>query len=351
MGNEDWINHHLDASAVFLLPGISDHCPVMVSWGEERLRKSSFHYCNFWENFDDYQAKVTQCWNSSWDCRNLFTFQTKLKSMKLMMKANFVRSTRGMENRVAELRKALGEAQLLVEQHPYDQLLIQKEHCLAEEFRKVKGYQLLFYQQRAKIRWLNEGDANSKFFYSFLKGRSSKNNIRIIKGADGFLYTEPQAINNEFINYFKSILADSIPCTPIDPNVILRGSLVEDNQCRPLISEATDVEIWHALSRIGLDKSPGPDGFSASFFRKNWNLIGKEFCAGIRHCLKYNALPRGMNAAILALIPKSNTASEPADYRPIACCNVSYKVISGLLAERLKTVLPGIIDKAQGAFV
>ncbi|KAL9677932.1 hypothetical protein QQ045_015769 [Rhodiola kirilowii] len=55
--------------------------------------------------------------------------------------------------------------------------------------------------------------------------------------------------------------------------------------------------------------------------------------------------------AVLALIPKSKTASEPADYRPIACFNVTYKVISGLLAERLKTVLPGIIDKAQGAFV
>ncbi|CAM8955613.1 unnamed protein product [Rhodiola kirilowii] len=39
MGNEDWINHHLNASAVFLPPGISDHCPVMVSWGKRGLGK------------------------------------------------------------------------------------------------------------------------------------------------------------------------------------------------------------------------------------------------------------------------------------------------------------------------
>ncbi|KAL9670184.1 hypothetical protein QQ045_007735 [Rhodiola kirilowii] len=58
-----------------------------------------------------------------------------------------------------------------------------------------------------------------------------------------------------------------------------------------------------------------------------------------------------MNSAIIALIPKSKTTSEPGDYRPIACCNVAYKVIPGLLAERLKVVLHGIIDKAQGAFV
>ncbi|KAL9666970.1 hypothetical protein QQ045_001314 [Rhodiola kirilowii] len=80
--------------------------------------------------------------------------------------------------------------------------------------------------------------------------------------------------------------------------------------------------------------------------------IGKEFCVGIRHCLNsVYALPKGMNASVFALIPKSKTASEPGKYRPIACCNVANKVISSLLAERLKKVIPSIIDKAQGAFV
>ncbi|KAL9689757.1 hypothetical protein QQ045_010146 [Rhodiola kirilowii] len=147
----------------------------------------------------------------------------------------------------------------------------------------------------------------------------------------------PQYIKNEFIKYFKSILAESKPCRPIDSNVILRGNKVEDSQCRPLISEATDIEIWFALSRIGFDKSPGPDGFFANFFRKNWRLIGKEFCAAIRHCLKFNALPKGLNAAVIALIPKSKTASEPGDSWPPD--------------REVKKVLPGIIDKAQGGFV
>ncbi|CAM8950219.1 unnamed protein product [Rhodiola kirilowii] len=51
------------------------------------------------------------------------------------------------------------------------------------------------------------------------------------------------------------------------------------------------------------------------------------------------------------MIPKHNMADNPADFRPISCCNVLYKIISGLLAARFKVVLPKLINVSQGAFV
>ncbi|KAL9665702.1 hypothetical protein QQ045_000021 [Rhodiola kirilowii] len=97
--------------------------------------------------------------------------------------------------------------------------------------------------------------------------------------------------------------------------------------------------------------SRGPDGFSSSFFKSNWRILGKELCEAVRHCLRHNALPKGVNAAYIALIPKSGQACKPEDYRHISCCNVSYKIVSSLLASRLKEVLLDIINSAQGAFV
>ncbi|KAG7599383.1 Reverse transcriptase domain [Arabidopsis suecica] len=62
-------------------------------------------------------------------------------------------------------------------------------------------------------------------------------------------------------------------------------------------------------------------------------------------------LPKGVNSTILALIPKKKEAKVMKDYRPISCCNVLYKVISKILANRLKIILPKFISPNQSAFI
>ena len=58
-----------------------------------------------------------------------------------------------------------------------------------------------------------------------------------------------------------------------------------------------------------------------------------------------------MNHSVIALVPKTCNASKVEEFRPIACCNVSYKVISKILAAKLSVLLPNLIDPAQAAFV
>ncbi|CAA7059505.1 unnamed protein product [Microthlaspi erraticum] len=62
-------------------------------------------------------------------------------------------------------------------------------------------------------------------------------------------------------------------------------------------------------------------------------------------------MPRGVNATILSLIPKHKDSQTMNDYRPIACCNFLYKVISKILANRLKLILSDAIEPNQSAFV
>lgn len=62
-------------------------------------------------------------------------------------------------------------------------------------------------------------------------------------------------------------------------------------------------------------------------------------------------MPRSINATLLSLVPKTTEAERMQDFRPIACCNVLYKVISKILAKRLKATLPLAIDQNQCAFV
>ncbi|KAL0423087.1 UNVERIFIED_CONTAM: Retrovirus-related Pol polyprotein from type-2 retrotransposable element R2DM [Sesamum radiatum] len=60
---------------------------------------------------------------------------------------------------------------------------------------------------------------------------------------------------------------------------------------------------------------------------------------------------RQLNHTIIALVPKSEHSPSVADYRPISCCNVIYKVITKIIADRLSPALEKLIDSSQAAFV
>jgi len=99
------------------------------------------------------------------------------------------------------------------------------------------------------------------------------------------------------------------------------------------------------------NKSPGPDGYTCEFFNETWSIVGNDFVVAIQSFFKTGFLPKGVNSTILALIPKRKEAVMMKDYRPISCCNVLYKVISKILANRLKIILPKFISSNQSAFV
>jgi hypothetical protein len=100
--------------------------------------------------------------------------------------------------------------------------------------------------------------------------------------------------------------------------------------------------------KIAGDLDPG---LNACFFQKNWALMGKEVCSGILHILNYGQMPHALNLTHIALIPKIKNPESVANFRPISLCNVLYKLVSKVLANRLKIFLPFVISPSQSAFI
>lgn len=102
---------------------------------------------------------------------------------------------------------------------------------------------------------------------------------------------------------------------------------------------------------MGPFKALGPDNFPSCFYQNNWEILRSEVSDAFLHFFETGELDESLNATNIALIPKIPNPDAVSDFRPISLCNILYKLISKILANRIKKVLPTIISSTQSAFI
>lgn len=103
--------------------------------------------------------------------------------------------------------------------------------------------------------------------------------------------------------------------------------------------------------RGGGGRSPGPDRFTLKFLKSFWSLISNDVMNVVRYFEAHGTLGRGCNSSFITLAAKIKDPTVLSDYRPISLIGSIYKIISKVLASRLKTLIGGVIDDTQSAYV
>ena len=96
------------------------------------------------------------------------------------------------------------------------------------------------------------------------------------------------------------------------------------------------------------NKSPGNDGLTRELYEMFWEDLKKLLCASITKAFHRGELSHSQKQA---LIKKDRDKKLIKNWRPISLLNIDTKLISKVLAERLKNVLPSLISSGQTAFV
>lgn len=105
-------------------------------------------------------------------------------------------------------------------------------------------------------------------------------------------------------------------------------------------------KVFGALKGMGAMKASSVDGFLALFFQKYWHIVGSEvssFCLGV---LNENNNLGEMNATNIILIPKIQNPTNVVNFRLVCLCNVIYKIIAKMIANRFQKVLNDSIDSS-----
>eukprot|EP00253_Pinus_taeda_P021443 PITA_21443 len=329
----------------------SDHKPVVLILDKGRnLGPLPFKYNEAWDSKEEFRKLIQEQWAKEVVGSPHYIWETKLKSLRTAIK-QWERVYAAEENKKrTDLHKQLEQWNQEKENTQYTEQDQSKENEMYKELYRQNRLEEEEQRQKSRCLWLRAGDKNTSFFHNSLKLRCAGNQIERIM-AEGKEISEQEEIKEAAYRNFKSLLfADSQTQDNAD---FLRpiGKKISELQNRELDQEVTEEEIKLAAFSMQQDKAPGPDGFTVAFFRNHCETIKKDYIRMVKNVFLKHKMGNNTKSSHLALIPKDLNPLSFDRFRPISLCNVSYKIITKILANRLKKLLPFLISENQGGFV
>ena len=123
----------------------------------------------------------------------------------------------------------------------------------------------------------------------------------------------------------------------------------EQMSCEGLLTKA---ECLQALKNTEANKTPGSDGIPAEFYKVFWNDLSDLLVNSINFAYQTGQFSVTQRRGIIKLIPKKDTVPYfIKNWRPITLLNCDYKIATKAIANRLKNILPNLIDNDQTGFL
>ena len=201
---------------------------------------------------------------------------------------------------------------------------------------------------RSRVKWLEEGEAPTRFFFKSATQKFEKSFVQSIFTSDGTEVSSLTDVIRAHEDFSSTLFAEE----PVDLTVqehllsfvTRRLSDADREICEGvlLLEEATI-----ALKLSNRNKTPGPDGLSVEFYLAFWSRLGPLLVEVFNECLRVSDLCDSMKSSVTRLVHKKDDKRCLKNWRPISLLNVDYKICSKAFSLRLSKVLDSIIDPDQ----
>ncbi|CAH9072676.1 unnamed protein product [Cuscuta europaea] len=302
-----------------------------------------------WLAHSSFMEVVKKSWNSPNYDGGMRGLVKKLQNLKRDLKIWNLESFGNIFDDIKTCESEVLEAEKDFENDPTPENREKWSHYRSLLVAKYK-IERKFWKQKANIKWLKEGDANTIFFHSYAKMRKKMYTINSIQNTEGEPVNALPDIASAAIHFFKDLYSVE-PTVSLEqiqkyiPKIISE----EDNYMMTKLPEEEEVKaaVWDLNSK----GAPGPDGFNGIYFKKCWSIVCTDVVKAIQKFFWGISIPKGMVSSWIILIPKKGKPSSFAEFMPICLSNFVSKIYNKVLASRLNDILPKIISKEQAGFM
>jgi hypothetical protein len=343
LANDAWFQKFPNAILENMPAPASDHYPILLVCepGNRISRvRSRFKFENAWLVDPEFSDFVSNRWLSYGDHRVLKKLDMCASDLTSWNKNHFQRLRRDIDS----CRKKIEYVRSKVTSENVNYF-----NALRQHMSRLLVQEDAYWRQRAKTHWLRDGDLNTKFFHAAATSRRKVNRINSLLDSSGNMITNNADLCEVARDYFVDIFNKQHSTIEPVVNIIDQSILPEDNTL--LTAPFTLEEFREAMFSMHPDKCPGPDGFNPGFFQHFWHICGQDIFNECCMWLTTGVFPSTLNLTNIALIPKGDSQQSMKDWRPISLCNVVYKLVAKVLANRLKPILSKCISNNQSAFV
>lgn len=341
------IAYFTNASVTHLPKFKSDHCPLLLKLNSEivRIRRNKdFKFFAPWVTHKDFSSVVMNSWvpSRNWE-DNVKNFVGNIKGWNMEVFGSINNNKIKLLRELEEINKRMGQ------RGDDGELSIQRD-ALWVKFEEILAQEEIMWLQRSRCNWYTAGDKNTRYFYSMANSRKRRNKIEALKNDNGEWEYDEVIIRKLGTRFYEKLYEEE--GSAVDYlNFGMTFPPLMENDCHLLGRSISKGEIKQALFAMGPLKAPGPDGLNPLFYQSQWEVLGDFIVEKVRCMFVSEEEVRKVNDTNIVLIPKSEHPENIKDFRPISLCNVIYKILTKVLAVRLRGIMPKIISPNQCSFV
>ena len=346
---DDWLQHFPSSTLYGLPKNFSDHRPLHMLVDSTNWGPKPFRLMNCWWLNSDFGKMVQSYWNTA---SGTSSGKRSMSAALKLLKDRCKKWSKDVVGNTSSKITALEiEADVLDSQRESRDLSaneLSRSNTISASLRTLYRMQESAWHQKSRIQWCKLGDRNTRFFHLSATTRQKKNQIFSLD-VEGTTLTKPCDVKIAVFNFFSKLYSfTDRPRTSCNNLNFLKLQPSSSTALElPFSADEVKTAVWDCEG----NKAPGPDGINFFFIKKAWNIIGGDIVQMVDEFYRTNLLPPGINSSFVTLIPKVKGANKLHDFRPISLVGSLYKIISKLLASRVKQVMSEVISDHQNAFI